>query len=350
MKKLTHTSVKNIGQEHAFRKAVPFIAGAAALGLTLGVPGMSGAEQPRAQQCSASVEQGRITAHTSTTNRARVFRSPLLQPPDRYLQVTLPNAYVREISQAASGRPEAERQPFIASIVQDNVSAAMRALGTGRSATFACAPVTATATAAPVATPQPTQPSPPPTPAPTATSPPAQVAPAPSSSGSAGTDAPPQRRRVIQPGTVPAPAPSNKADAPKSEAPAAAVPFPVSRKGGAGTDKAPYVIEVPVASKAAAGSPLYGETFSYSFASSGNRTEKIYIALRFVSAGSSKVTSKPLLVRAIVPAATALMQEKLQAAGVTTGPSAGSINASVGVIINRARDANADVRAYAPDS
>ncbi len=317
----------------------------AALGFGVALPTKSDAEQPaRAAQCSASRERGRISAYTSTTARSRIFRTVLLEA-DRYLQVTMPNAYMGEVSQAASARPEAERPAFVADIMQKNVSAAMTALGTGRRANFDCAPATATA---PPATAQPAAPQP--SPAPTTVQPP-QPSPAPAPTQDGGAEQPAGRRRVIQPGTVPAPAPSGKASAPKQGESASAVqaPIPPLRKGGKGTDAEPYVIEVPVPSKRAAGSELYREKFSYTYTGAAV-SQKIYIALRFVAASGTTVTSKSQLVGQITPLASILMRQALSEKNVNDAPSSGSLVGSVGMIVNHAKKENAEVNAYAADS
>jgi hypothetical protein len=333
MRKLTNRTTDIQKDEKRVSRFAPIVAGAIAMGFTLGAPLKSDAEQPRrAQQCSASVERGRISSYTSTTGSARLFRTPLLEE-NRYLQISMPNAYVDQVVQAASARPEAERQGFISGMIQKNVSIVVTTIGSRTRLTYECAPVEPATAAAP-AQPPAQQPAPP-APAPSTTEPPQ---PAPSQDG--GTEPPAQRRRVIQPGAAPS---SKAAPAPKREGATAQAPIPPARKGGKGTEREPYVIEVPVPSKTAAGTNLYSETFSYLY--TGERaSQKVYIALRFVSAKGATFTSKDSLAGQIAPLASSCMREALGARG-GDAPSSGSLLSSIRAIIERAK-ANTDVKAY----
>ncbi|MFH0885022.1 MAG: hypothetical protein V1861_04890 [Candidatus Micrarchaeota archaeon] len=344
MRKLTHSGADNMERERRFRKLVPVVAGAIALSFTFGVPAKSDAEQPpQVEQCSASVERGRISSFTSTSARSRILRTPLLES-NRYLQISMPNSYMGQVSQAASERPEPERQDFVTDIMQKNVSASLAALGSNprvsRSVTFICAPT------APAAAPQPSQP------APTITTEesPSQPPPAPAQDG--GTGQPPEgRRRVIQPGAVPAPVPSSKAaPAPKqSESTAIQAPIPPIRKGGKGTDTEPFVVEIPVPSKRAGGTELYREKFPYTN-TDADTSQKIYISLRFVAASGTTITSKNQLVGQLASLASTLMEEALRANNIDSSPSSGSLSGSIGVIVGHAKKKDADVRAYATES
>ncbi len=348
MRKLTHSQDSNHLENRRISKLVPVLAGAVALGLTLGVPLKSDAEQPR-QRCTASVERGNMPSYTSTSRTGRSFRTPLLET-GRYMEVAMPNAYIGQVSQAAAERPEPERQTFIADLMQRNVSAALTALGSSQRATFTCVSPTATPPAAPVtAAPQPTAPAPtsvPPTPQP-APSDGGTVQPAPVPDG--GTGEPAQRRRVIQPGQPSAPG-SKAAPAPKQNESATATqaPIPPVRKGGKGTESEPYVIEVPVPSKRAAGSELYREKFSYTF-SGPDVSQKIYLSLRFVAASGNTITSKSQLIGQIAPIASVLMSEALRARGVNETPGSGSLVKSIGSVVGNAKKENADVRTYASE-
>jgi len=331
MRKLTHSADDARGQERRISRMVPVLACtvAVAMALTIGAPTKSDAEQPRrAELCSASVETGRIASFTSTTRTSRLFRTPLLES-NRYLQVSMPNAYMDQVGQAAAARPEPERQSFIADVMQKNVSAALTALGSNRSAAFECA--------APV----PTQPA-----APTVAPP----APAPAPAQDGGAEEPAQRRRVIQPGAPSAPG-GKATPAPKQNPPATAVQAPIApaRKGGKGTDAEPYVVEIPVPSKRAGGTELYREKFSY-LLTDANVSEKLYVSLRFVAASGTVVTSKERLVGQITPIITLLMKDALHAKNINDAPASGSLSSSVAAIVVHARKENADVRAYAAES
>lgn len=203
MRKLTH--IADISGKEARRVStiVPIIAGAAIMGCALIVPSKGVAEPAGpAAPCSASVERGSFTSHTSTTPASRLMRTPLLES-GRYLQISMPNAYLEQVGRAASARPEAERQAFKAGIIQKNVSAALRALGTSQSAAFECVLPSASAPAAP-------QPA-----APSSSTRPAQPAPAAPATSAPPAPQPEPGRRVIQPG--------NKSE-PGKPAPSVAVP------------------------------------------------------------------------------------------------------------------------------
>jgi hypothetical protein len=126
-------------------------------------------------------------------------------------------------------------------------------------------------------------------------------------------------------------------------------PIPPVRKGGKGTDAEPYVIEVPVPSKRAAGSELYREKFSYTY-TGAEVSQKIFIALRFVAASGTTVTSKSQLVGQITPLASVLMRQALSEKHVNDAPSSGSLVGSIGMIVNHAKKENAEVNAYAAGS
>ncbi|MCI0504289.1 hypothetical protein L0Y65_06300 [Candidatus Micrarchaeota archaeon] len=326
MRKLTHSADDVKRGERRLSRMVPVIAGAAVLALALGAPAKSDAEVPR-QVCSATVERGRMPSHTSTSRAGRLMRSPLLEP-NRYLQVAMPTAYMGQVGQAASARPEPERPAFIANVMQQNVSAAIAALGSKQRATFDCAP--------PSSAPAPA--------APAVSAPPARI-----QDDGAAPEQPAPRRRVIQPG---APAPSGKAQpAPKQNESTVTVaaPIPPVRKGGKGTEAEPYVIEVPVPSKRAAGSELYREKFSYTYTGE-SVSEKIYLSLRFVAAAGSTVTSSVRLAGQISPLASIFMKDALKAKNINETPSSGSLNSSIAMVLSHARKENPDVRAYAADS
>ncbi|MEW6035837.1 MAG: hypothetical protein AB1529_04450 [Candidatus Micrarchaeota archaeon] len=354
--KLTPAEGNHRGQEqpNRFLKYAPILVLGAAAGLTL-ASGESNAEQPRRAQCSASIERGSIRSYTSTTRRARLVNTPVLES-NRYLQLTLPNSYMDELATAARARPEAERPAFVTEAVQRNVELALTRMGSRRSATFDCAPLTEPPAAS---TPQPDAARPriteegqtarPDAGAPRITEegaqPPARVEPPPSQAPDGGVqpDGGGQRRRVIQP----EPAPGQKSSAQKPSTSGLVAPVPPVKRGGEGTDKKPYVIEIPVPSSGAAGTVLSSETFPYLY-SSGSESVKVYIAIRFVTAAGSTKTSEKDLVRNVVPLASAYMMQKLRERGIAGSVESKSLVSSVTKIVRNARE-NPVIGAYVND-
>ncbi len=357
MRKLTPAEGNHRGQEqpNRFLKYAPILVLGAAAGLTL-ASGESNAEQPRRAQCSASIERGSIRSYTSTTRRARLVNTPVLES-NRYLQLTLPNSYMDELATAARARPEAERPAFVTEAVQRNVELALTRMGSRRSATFDCAPLAeppAAGSAQPdAAAPRITEEGPSRQARPDAgtpriteegAQPPARVGPPPSQAPDGGVqpEGGTQRRRVIQP----EPAPGQKSSAQKPSA-ALVAPIPPVRRGGEGTDKQPYVIEIPGPSSGGAGTVLSSETVPYLY-SSGSESVKVYIAIRFVTAAGSTKTSEKDLVRNVVPLASAYMMQKLRERGITGSVESKSLVSSVTKIVRNARE-NPVIGAYVND-
>jgi hypothetical protein len=125
--------------------------------------------------------------------------------------------------------------------------------------------------------------------------------------------------------------------------------MPPVRKGGSGTEKDPYVIEVPVPSKSGPGTVLQRQTFPYVYHSE-TTSAKIYVALRFVAAAGSSRTTKKMLVKNIVPLAVGMMREALRAGGVNESPLSARVETSVGQIIDRVKDLAPEVKAYVTDA
>jgi hypothetical protein len=189
-----------------FARYAPLVSAALALGIAA-MPALGEAQGrgSRSAQCSASVQSGTIPAFTSHGSHVLLLNAPLIRE-GSYLSVSLPDSYTAGLVRAAGSRPEAERDGFVADILQNNIQIAYSLLGSRSRVTFSCAPVDGSLPSSATAPVRPSQSagarpsaSAHPPASSSAAHPPASAQPSPSATQAPADQPPAQRRRAIEP-------------------------------------------------------------------------------------------------------------------------------------------------------
>ncbi len=222
----------------SFIRKAPIVAGLILASFAL--PSISQAQETK-HQCTVKSVTGPMKRFQSHKVRRRKITGLKLFVPtfdrQKHLQITVPDSYINALVLAASKLKQEERQPLVTSSLQRTVEAGIKSIGRSSSSTFTCGSFAPTASVPLALTPPP----------------PAKTSPAASKR------------------------PSKTVDTSKA-------PLPVKLKGGSGSSKNPFVIEVSVA-HTSSGKQITSSTFhSTAVGQGGEGTYKTYFKLQYVTA------------------------------------------------------------------